>query len=179
MKTEFRGNDGLNSLKIKNAIDNFTNYSVNAFQGEIWDKVRAKYDKYDECLSEHARISEIMTTTIKSILSELQQAMNGYDSIDLTQLEDLKQKRTICENKILEIQNMMNESNDNNSSLFDSLNCQKNTLDELNKLISITENVQNICKQSEQKMSSLLEEMTRLSSKTEEITPSKKVSFQI
>ena len=106
---EFLTNDGTDSQTSAGSIKSFNSESQNHLKGEAWDKVRAKYAKYDEALSKHSTIASEMASTIQSTLSELQAAMNGYDSIDLSKLDEIKQQKRDCEAKIDNIKSMMNQ----------------------------------------------------------------------
>ena len=106
---EFLSNDGTDSTNIAGSIRNFTSESPNRLKGEAWDLVRGKYNKYDEALSKHSTIANDISSTIQSIITELQAAMNGYDSIDLSKLDEIKQQKRNCETTISDIQSKMNQ----------------------------------------------------------------------
>ena len=184
---EFLSNDGIDSTNIATSIRSFNSGSQNHLKGEAWDKVRVKYTKYDEALTKHATIATTISTTIQSTLQELQNAMVGYDSIDLSKLEELKSQKKACEEKIENIKNMMNKKQFSfssfsfepvydNASLQTSLNTQVNLLSELEKIIKTMETIKAICDKAEAKLNELLNEMTTISKNIEDITPSEKVA---
>ena len=124
-----------------------------------------------------------MASTIQSTLSELQSAMNGYDSIDLSKLDDIKQQKKNCEAKIDNIKSMMNQKKFNfktfsfepvydNAALQNSLNAEMQVLAELEKLITTMEIIKAICDKAEAKLNGLLQEMATIAAGIEEITPS-------
>ena len=180
---EFLTNDGTDSQTIAASIKNFNSNSQNHLKGEEWDKVRAKYAKYDEALSKHSTIANDMATTIQSTISELQAAMNGYDSIDLSKLDEIKQQKRDCEAKIDNIKSMMNQKKFNlktfsfepvydNASLQASLNAEMQILQGLEQLITTMEIIKAICDKAEAKLNGLLQEMSTIAAGIEEITPS-------
>ena len=180
---EFLTNDGTDSQTIGASIKSFNSESQNHLKGEAWDKVRAKYAKYDEALAKHSTIASDMAATIQSTLSELQSAMNGYDSIDLSKLDEIKQKKKDCEAKIDNIKSMMNQKKFNlktfsfepvydNAALQNSLNAEMQVLAELEKLITTMEIIKAICDKAEAKLNSLLQEMATIAAAIEDITPS-------
>ena len=180
---EFLTNDGTDSQTIAGSIKSFNSESQNHLKGEAWDKVRAKYAKYDEALSKHSTIASEMASTIQSTLSELQAAMNGYDSIDLSKLDEIKQQKRDCEAKIDNIKSMMNQKKFNlktfsfepvydNAALQTSLDAELKILAELEKLIATMEILQGICDKAEAKLNGLLQEMSTIAASIEEITPS-------
>lgn len=180
---EFLTNDGTDSQTIGTSLKSFNTESQNHLKGEAWDKVRAKYAKYDEALSKHSTIASDMAATIQSTLSELQSAMNGYDSIDLSKLDEIKQQKKDCEAKIDNIKSMMNQKKFNlktfsfepvydNAALQNSLNAEMQILTELEKLITTMEIIKAICDKAEAKLNSLLQEMETIAAGIEDITPS-------
>lgn len=180
---EFLTNDGTDSQTIAGSIKSFNSESQNHLKGEAWDKVRAKYAKYDEALSKHSTIASEMASTIQSTLSELQAAMNGYDSIDLSKLDEIKQQKRDCEAKIDNIKSMMNQKKFNlktfsfepvydNAALQTSLDAELKILAELEKLIATMEILKGICDKAEAKLNGLLQEMSTIAASIEEITPS-------
>lgn len=186
---EFLGNDGVDSLQIGDTLQNFNTNSSDILKGEAWDKVRAKYGKYNELLSKHSNISTDMSSAIQGIISELESAMNGYDSIDVSKLDELKIKKTSCESRISEIQSMLNATRFDlktfrfvpvydNAQLSASLNEEQKILNEINKLIGVIENIKAICAKGESKLNNLLEEMNTISMGVENIVVSNSVTFQ-
>lgn len=183
---EFLTNNGTDSQTIAGSIKSFNSESQNHLKGEAWDLVRAKYAKYDEALSKHSTIASEMASTIQSIISELQAAMNGYDSIDLSKLDEIKQQKKDCEAKIDNIKSMMNQKKFNfktlsfepvydNAALQVSLNAEMQILAGLEQLINTMEIIKAICDKAEAKLNSLLQEMATIAAGIEEITPSVKV----
>lgn len=183
---EFLSNDGMDSSNIAGSIRNFTSESPNHLKGEAWDKVRGKYNKYDEALSKHSTIANDISSAIQAIIAELQAAMNGYDSIDLSKLDEIKEQKRSCEATIDDIRSKMNQKRFNfktfkfepvydNAALQASLNEQLKILEELDKLITTMEIIKGICDKGEAKLNDLLAEMAVISAGIEEITPSVKV----
>lgn len=180
---EFLSNDGIDSSNIASSIRTFNTDSQNNLKGEAWDKVRAKYSKYDDALTKHSLIATTLSQTIQSTLSELQNAMAGYDSIDLSKLEDLRAQRKSCESKIENINSMMNKKQFSfksfsfepvydNATLQKNLNTESQVLNELDKIIKQMENIKAICDKAEAKLNELLNEMITIEKGIEEITPS-------
>ena len=180
---EFLTNDGTDSQTIGASLKSFNSESQNNLKGEAWDQVRAKYAKFDEALSKHSTIASDMAATIQSTLSELQSAMNGYDSIDLSKLDEIKQQKKDCEAKIDNIKSMMNQKKFNlktfsfepvydNAALQNSLNAEMQILAELEKLITTMEIIKAICDKAEAKLNSLLQEMEAIAAGIEDIVPS-------
>ena len=180
---EFLTNDGTDSQTIGASLKRFNSESQNHLKGEAWDQVRAKYAKFDEALSKHSTIASDMAATIQSTLSELQSAMNGYDSIDLSKLDEIKQQKKDCEAKIDNIKSMMNQKKFNlktfsfepvydNAALQNSLNAEMQILAELEKLITTMEIIKAICDKAEAKLNSLLQEMEAIAAGIEDIVPS-------
>lgn len=180
---EFLTNDGTDSQTIGASIKNFTSNSQERLKGEAWDKVRAKYAKFDEALSKHSTIASEMASAIQSIISELQAAMNGYETIDISKLDEIKQQKKDSEAKINNIKSMMNQKKFNfktltfepvydNAALQASLEAELQILASLEQLIATIENIKAICEKGEAKLNSLLEEMATISASIEEITPS-------
>lgn len=180
---EFLTNDGTDSQTIATSIKSFNSNSQNHLKGEAWDQVRAKYAKYDEALGKHSNIANDMASTIQSTISELQAAMNGYDSIDLSKLDEIKQQKKDCEAKIDNIKSMMNQKKFNlktfsfepvydNAALQSSLNAEMQILAGLEQLITTMEIIKAICDKAEAKLNGLLQEMTTIAASIEEITPS-------
>ena len=180
---EFLTNDGTDSQTIGASLKSFNSESQNHLKGEAWDQVRAKYAKFDEALSKHSTIASDMAATIQSTLSELQSAMNGYDSIDLSKLDEIKQQKKDCEAKIDNIKSMMNQKKFNlktfsfepvydNAALQNSLNAEMQILAELEKLITTMEIIKAICDKAEAKLNSLLQEMEAIAAGIEDIVPS-------
>lgn len=183
---EFLNNDGTDSKNISNTLKSFNSNSQNNLKGESWDKVRAKYTVYDEALTQHSSIASEISQTIQSIITELQNAMNGYDSIDISKLDELKQQKTSCESKIASIKNMMSQTKFNfktftyepvynNAELQKSLDAEIKILQELEKLIQTIENIKEICEKAIAKLNSLIQKMSTICSNIEQITPSDKV----
>ncbi len=184
---EFLTNDGTDSQTIGASIRNFNSNSQDQLKGEAWDKVRAKYAKYDEALSKHSTIANEMASTIQSTIAELQAAMNGYDSIDLSKLDEIKQQKKDCEAKIENIKSMMNQKRFNlktfsfepvydNAALQTQLNAEIAVLEQLTQLITTMEIIKGICDKAEAKLNGLLDEMTAIASGIEDITPSEAVT---
>ena len=180
---EFLSNDGTDSANIASSIRSFNSDSQNHLKGEAWDKVRAKYSKYDESLTKHSTIASTISTTIQQTLNELQSAMSGYDSIDLSKLEDLRTQKKSCESKIENIKTMMNKKQFtfssfsfepvyDNAALQKNLDTQTKLLAELDKVIKVMEHIKSICDKAESKLNELLNEMTTIATTIEEITPS-------
>ena len=153
---EFLSNDGTDSTNIAGSIKNFTSQSEGILKGEAWDKVRAKYTKYDEALSKHSTIANDISSTIQSTIAELQSSMNGYESIDLSKLDAIKEQKNACEDKIDNIKSMMNQKRFNfktftfepvynNAELQASLDAEIKILEELTKLIMTMEIIKDIC----------------------------------
>lgn len=184
---EFLNNDGTDSQTISQSIKNFNSNSQNHLKGDVWDKERAKYAVYDEALSKHSSIANEMASTIQSIISELQAAMNGYDSIDISKLDEIKDQKRACEANIDSIRSKMNQKRFNlktfsfepvydNAALQVQLNAELQVLAELEKLITTIEIIKAICDKGEAKLNSLLNEMSAIAAGIESITPSEAVA---
>lgn len=184
---EFLTNDGSDSQTIGATLKNFNSNSINHLKGEAWDKVRAKYAKFDEALAKHSTIANEMASTIQSIISELQAAMNGYDSIDLSKLDEIKAQKRSCEATIDNIRAKMNKKRFNfrtfsfepvydNAALQIQLDEQLQILAELEKLITTMEIIKGICDKAEAKLNGLLDEMSAIAAGIETITPSEAVA---
>lgn len=180
---EFLSNDGADSTNIAGSIKNFTSQSSNILKGEAWEKVRTKYTKYDEALSKHSTIANDISSAIQSTITELQSAMNGYESIDLSKLNAIKEQKNACEDKIDNIRSMMNQKRFNfktftfepvydNAQLQANLDAELKVLEELTKLIMTMEMIKDICDKAEARLNELLAEMTTMATQIEEITPS-------
>lgn len=180
---EFLANDGTDSSNIASSIRSFTGDSPNYLKGETWDKVRAKYTKYDEALARHSTIANEISTTIQQTISEIQAAMAGYDSIDISKLEELKEQKKQCEQKIENIKHMMNQKRFNlktlsfepvynNAELQASLDAEMQILAQLDALIKVIETIKAICDKAEAKLNGLLGEMQTIAAGIEDITPS-------
>ena len=184
---EFLNNDGTDSQTISQSLKNFNSNSQNYLKGDVWDKERAKYAVYDEALSKHSSIANEMASTIQSIISELQAAMNGYDSIDISKLDEIKDQKRACEANIDSIRSKMNQKRFNlktfsfepvydNAALQVQLNAELQVLAELEKLITTIEIIKAICDKGEAKLNSLLNEMSAIAAGIESITPSEAVA---
>ena len=128
-----------------------------------------------------------MASTIQSIISELQAAMNGYDSIDISKLDEIKDQKRACEANIDSIRSKMNQKRFNlktfsfepvydNAALQVQLNAELQVLAELEKLITTIEIIKAICDKGEAKLNSLLNEMSAIAAGIESITPSEAVA---
>ena len=167
---EFLNNDGTDSQTISQSIKNFNSNSQNHLKGDVWDKERAKYAVYDEALSKHSSIANEMASTIQSIISELQAAMNGYDSIDISKLDEIKDQ------KRFNLKTFSFEPVYDNAALQVQLNAELQVLAELEKLITTIEIIKAICDKGEAKLNSLLNEMSAIAAGIESITPSEAVA---
>lgn len=186
---EFMANEGIDSDNIGSNLKSFTSNSGN-LKGEAWDKVRSKYNKYDELLTKHKTISQDMTSLIQSIISELKTAMGAITSIDLNKLPELKQQKTTCENTIKQIESQMAQRRFNiktfkyepvydNASLQATLDSQRSALNELDKLITRMENIKAICDRGTSKINTFMQEMNQISSEVQEITRSNKLELSL
>lgn len=187
--------DSNDSDKVNEIVLNFIDKSRTELKGEGWDAYRKKFTAYSNALQARKELALVLEDAIKQAEQLLKDYLGEDLMIDTSRLEEYRHNRQICENSMELLKDMLSKKDkieyvdkDGSTQMMTSqletkeieeqMELAKSTLEELDRMISKIEGLDEIYSQAELILRSAFARIDTFRSQVESLVPDVTYSYR-
>lgn len=187
--------DANDSDKVNEILLNFIDKSRTELKGEGWDAYRKKFTAYSNALQARKELAAVLEDAIKQANQLLRNYLGEDLMIDTSRLEEYRHNRQICENSMELLKDMLSKKDkieyvdkDGSTQMMTSqletseieaqMELAKSTLEELDRMISKIEGLDEVYSQAELILRSAFARIDIFRSQVESLVPDVTYSYR-
>lgn len=187
--------DSNDSDKVNEILLNFIDKSRTELKGEGWDAYRKKFTAYSNALQARKELALVLEDAIKQAEQLLKDYLGEDLMIDTSRLEEYRHNRQICENSMELLKDMLSKKDkieyvdkDGSTQMMTSqletkeieeqMELAKSTLEELDRMISKIEGLDEVYSQAELILRSAFARIDIFRSQVESLVPDVTYSYR-
>lgn len=187
--------DSSDSDKVNEILLNFIDKSRTELKGEGWDAYRNKFIAYSNALQARKELALVLEDAIKQAEQLLKDYLGEDLMIDTSRLEEYRHNRQICENSMELLKDMLSKKDkieyvdkDGSTQMMTSqletkeieeqMELAKSTLEELDRIISKIEGLDEVYSQAELILRSAFARIDIFRSQVESLVPDVTYSYR-